>query len=193
MLLAAAFALTCALRAQPVDSLLLENLGPNVNSAYNDVCPVISPDGKTLYFDRTDDPTNVGRDDIWLSTRQKDGTWSPAKNIGPPLNTRDHNFVCSVSPDGNTLLLGNVYNPDGTMSPGLSMVNRTKSGWSKPQKMNVQNFYSYAPAANYYLANDGKTLLLAIERRDSYGDLDLYVSFLGDGNVWSEPQNQEKL
>lgn len=187
--LPALFLATVSLASSQPDSLLLENLGSNINSEYNDVGPVISPDGATLYFDRTDHPNNVGNDDIWYSTRAADGSWTPAVNMGAPLNTRDHNFVSTVTPDGNTLLLGNVYNANGSMGPGVSIVRRTRNGWGKPQKLNIINYYSRGLSANYYLGNDGKTLLMAIERDDTYGDLDLYVSFLRPNGDWSEPAN----
>jgi outer membrane protein OmpA-like peptidoglycan-associated protein len=178
-----------SLIAQLPDTVKLENLGGSVNSRFDEVGPIISPDGKTLYLDRTDHPDNVGKDDIWVSTLQRDGTWSVAKNIGVPLNNADHNFVSAVTPDGNTLLLGNVYNPDGTMGPGVSMVYRMQRGWSAPRKLDIRNYYSLGLSANYTLANDGKTLLMAVERNDSYGDLDLFVSFLQPEGDWSEPVN----
>jgi hypothetical protein len=54
----------------------------------------------------------------------KDGNFQPAKDIGPPVNTprsNANNFAISILPDGNSLLVGNVYHPDGRMSGGLSM------------------------------------------------------------------------
>src|ERR1043166_1883924 len=50
-----------------------ENLGPNINSAYSEVLPVIAPDGKRIYFTRKDHPQNFDasfapNDDIWYST-----------------------------------------------------------------------------------------------------------------------------
>ncbi len=175
--------------AQDRENVVLENLGTNVNSPYDEVGPVISPDGKTLYFDRPNHPENYGDDDIWFSTLQADGTWSRGKNIGPPLNNADNNFVCSVTPDGNTLLLGNVYNPDGTMGPGVSIVRRTRSGWGKPEALKIKDYYSISSTANYRLGNDGRTLLMAIQRNDSYGQMDLYVSFLQRDGEWSVPMN----
>lgn len=58
------------------DTVRAENLGPAVNSKYDDVLPVIAPDGRTLYFCRSNSPENVGgmRQDIWMSTVQDDGT-----------------------------------------------------------------------------------------------------------------------
>ncbi len=180
---------TASLCAQNSDSLRLENLGPSINSEYMDVGPVISPDGKTLYFDRTDHPENVGNDDIWFSTRKPDGSWSPAKNIGSPLNNYEHNYVCTVTPDGNTLLVGNVYLPNGMMGPGVSVVHRERNGWGRPEKLNVTNYYTHGLSANYYLANDGRTLLLALERNDGYGDMDIFVSFVQPNGTWSAPAN----
>lgn len=178
-----------SLTAQERDSVLLENLGPNINSAYDEVGPVISPDGKTLYFDRPNHPENFGDDDIWYSELQRDGSWAPSRNIGSPLNNADNNFVSSVTPDGNTLLLGNVYNRDGSMGPGVSIVRRTRNGWGTPQALKIKNYYSTSSTANYRLANDGKTLLMAIQRNDSYGEMDIYVSFLQPNNEWSAPLN----
>jgi len=83
----------------------LVNLGPNVNSRYVETHPVISPNGRTLYFARQGHPENVGgsRDpqDVWYSTlvSGKNKTWGLAKNLGTPINTPDDDvfFVTSAS------------------------------------------------------------------------------------------------
>ena len=67
------------------------SVGPFINTAYEETAPLISPDGKSLYFVRTGDPKNNGREDeadIWLSQLLPDGSWSRAVNAGAPLNTR---------------------------------------------------------------------------------------------------------
>jgi len=170
-----------------------ENLGDAINTIYDEVAPMISPDGKTLYFVRKFHPDNAGgnkdEDDIWYSTLGEDGKWTTAKNIGPPLNNQHNNFVQSITPDGNTLLLANVYNKDGTTAPGVSITYRTRDGWAFPEKQNIDDFYNMNPSANYFLSNDGQYLLMAIERKDSYGELDLYVSFRKGDNKWSKPLN----
>ena len=117
-----------------------ENLGPGVNSRWDERAPVIAPDGKILYFTRGNHPGNTGfgqydsEQDIWYSTLQEDCSWSEAVNIGPPLNTEYPNSVCSVTPDGNTLLLLGAYRTDGASEAGYSISVRTRSGWSIPQK-----------------------------------------------------------
>lgn len=170
-----------------------ENLGNGVNSPQTDYVPVISPDENTLYFVRTGSPENTGGQsdsgDIWYSTRGANGVWTTARNIGPPLNTTGTNYVCSVTPDGNTLLLGMTYAPDGTTYPGVSISHRTATGWSAPEPITIQDFHNRANYAEYFLCNDGRTLLLCVERDDTYGHKDMYVSFALGRNEWSKPIN----
>jgi len=170
-----------------------ESLGPAINTELDEIVPVISSDVKTLYFDRKYSPENVGgvedEDDIWFSRSDSNGNWLPAVNIGSPLNTRNNNFVQSITPDGNTLLLGNVYNKDGTLAPGASISNRTKDGWAFPEKQSIKNFKNNNKFVNFYLTNDNKFLIIAMETDSSYGGLDLYICFRTGENNWSEPKN----
>lgn len=184
-----------------------KNLGKSINSIYDELAPKISPDGRQLYFTRKFHPDNVGGfkdgDDIWVSKRISVGKkvnpdtgneeeiydWSPAENIGPPLNTPLNNFIQGITPDGNTLVLANIYNKDGTQAPGVSFSYKEKEGWSFPEKQIITDFYNLSVNANYYLSNDGRFLLMAIERKDSYGQLDLYVSFRKGDDRWSKPKN----
>lgn len=169
-----------------------EKLGPRINTEYHETKPVISPDGKTLFFARQNYPENFrGRkddQDIYVATIAGN-TFSPAKNIGEPLNDESSNGVVSVTPDGNTLLLMNRYGKKGPESEGVSISHRTKNGWSYPAPLEIQDFYNLNFYADYYLANNGRVLLMAIERKDGFGDQDLYVSFYAGGNKWTKPKN----
>ncbi|GMV52724.1 MAG: OmpA family protein [Chlorobi bacterium] len=177
--------------AQTDTTLLPINLGPNVNGPYDDILPVIEPDGKTLYFCRSHDPNNVGgaRQDIWYSELQADGTWGVAKNIGPPLNNRDNNYLCSITPDGNTVLLGDSYADPKMKHRSVAISHRTASGWSQPKSLQIENYFNNNRFGEFTLANDGKTLIMAIERPDSKGGKDLYISFRQTDSSWSEPKN----
>ncbi len=172
-----------------------EILGPGINSPYNEFGPIVSADGRTLYFSRRFHPKNVGgkrdMEDIWFSTWDKQAnTWSEAQNIGEPMNNDMYNFVSSVTPDGNTLLLGNVYNQDGSMSAGASITRRTENGWTFPEKLNIINERNINKKVNYALSNSGNILIISAERPGkTRGDRDLYVSFLQEDGRWSEPKN----
>jgi outer membrane protein OmpA-like peptidoglycan-associated protein len=169
-----------------------ENLGPMVNSEYHEVLPVIAPDGKTLYFVRKEHPDNVGsnhRDDIWFSRLQEDGSWGPAENIGAPLNDPGYNFVCTVMPDNNALLLGNKYYPDGSQDEGVSLTTRTSEGWGFPVNLDIKNINNIDEFSEYTVSPDGRVIIMSVLRADSIGGRDLYVSFLRENNAWTDPEN----
>jgi outer membrane protein OmpA-like peptidoglycan-associated protein len=170
-----------------------ENLGGNINSASSEFAPIISADGKFLYLCVQFDTANTGKhedQDIWYSTLNPDSSWSKRVNIGFPLNDETANGVSYVSPDNNTLLVDNQYDKYGhTIGEGFSISTRKINGWSIPEKMEIDNYYNKNRYYSVTYSPSGKTLIMSIERDDTFGDKDLYVSFKkGDGS-WSEPLN----
>lgn len=180
-------------------------LGNGVNSRYDELAPVLAPDGNTIFFCREGHPDNVGvqmlvdgasalRDDqdIWMSRRKPDGTWSEAQHIAAPFNSRTYDFPIGTSADGKTLYIGNTYARDGAVSPGVSKTRLTRGKWSFPEALRIQNFYNEASLVNYSLSADERTLILNLQRKDTVGRMDLYVSFLQPDDSWSEPMNLGK-
>jgi OOP family OmpA-OmpF porin len=183
--------------------IITEALDKNVNSEYSEMNPLLSPDGKVLYFSRKNHPENVGgvadKEDIWYSELGPDGKWQLAKNLGPQFNNDGPNFVNTISavtPDGKSaiMVLGNKY-IEGTkkMQAGVSISSNVGGEWSKPVGLNIINDYNYNEKANYFLSNARRTMIMSVERDDSFGDRDLYVSFMKDDSVWTEPLNLGKV
>jgi OmpA-OmpF porin, OOP family len=174
-----------------------EALDERVNSEYEEVSPVVSPDGKTLFFSRKNHPENIGgekdHEDIWYSELDESTEeWKQAKNAGRPLNNEGPNYINSISHvDSETYLalLGNEYKANGKMKDGLSYSLKSESGWSPPQALKIRNHYNLSDKSHYYLSSNKNTMLMSIERDDTYGDRDLYVSFLQEDGSWSEPIN----
>lgn len=174
------------------DSLEVEKLGTEVNSKFDELCPVISADGKTLYFTRDFHPGNQGKEknqDVWVARIRPDGSFSPAANIGSPINNHSDNALTSVTPDGQTVMLLNVYQPNGSMVKGISTSKKTTDGWAFPKKINIKDYYNRQNNAEYCLHASGKIMVLTVQRDDSYGDKDLYVCFKNSDGSWSKPRN----
>jgi outer membrane protein OmpA-like peptidoglycan-associated protein len=178
--------------------IIIEQLDEKVNSEYAELNPILSPDGKTLYFSRRNHPGNMGgvndKEDIWYSELGEDGKWKLAQNMGPQFNNEHPNFINSinsVTPDGRSavMLLGNKYLPKGKMLAGVSVSSNVGGRWTEPVPLNITNDYNFNEKANYFLTNNRKTLIMSVEREDSKGDRDLYVSFMKDDSVWTEPLN----
>lgn len=62
------------------------NLGPVINSKYNEDTPFVTEDGKTIYFSSMGH-YNMGGYDIFYSTKLDNGQWAKPINVGFPLNT----------------------------------------------------------------------------------------------------------
>lgn len=182
--------------------LLTDRLDENVNSEYNDYNAILSPDGQTLYFSRRNHPGNIAgvndKEDIWYSSLDKDGKWTLAKNMGPKFNNEYPNFVNainSVTPDGKAavMVLGNQYIDGGKkMLAGMSISNYVNGEWTTPKVVKIENDYNYNEKSHYFLSNTRRALLMSVERLDSYGDRDIYVSFNKNDSTWSEPLNLGK-
>ncbi len=184
--------------------IVIEALDKNVNSDYSELNPLLSPDGKVLYFSRQNHPENIGgindKEDIWYSELDSSGHWKLAQNMGPKFNNAGPNFVNTiqaVTPDGKSaiMVLGNKYEYKGKseenvkMSAGVSISSNVGGEWTKPVALNILNDYNFNEKANYFLTNNRQTLILSVEREDSEGDRDLYVSFMKDDSSWTEPVN----
>ncbi|MCF0207247.1 MAG: OmpA family protein [Bacteroidales bacterium] len=98
----------------------LKSLGPNING-YNswESQPSISADGKTLYFASIREE-NIGFDpenptsDIYYSTKDENGNWSKAKNLGPKINTPGNEKSPFIHSDSQTL----YFSSDGHLGIG---------------------------------------------------------------------------
>ncbi len=176
----------------PADSVFRpESLGIGVNSPYDDLKPVISPDGRTLFLSRKGSPDNIGGggEDIWVSELQDDGTWGQAVNIGGVLNNRGNNSVCSISPDGTTMLLLDSYSDPSTRLRSVAISRRTASGWSVPKALDIAEYSNDSKYSEFSLSNDGEALIMAIQRADTRGNRDLYVSLRRRDGSYAPPMN----
>ena len=76
-----------------------QNLGDNINTAFDEEGPYMHPDGKTLYFSSMGHKV-MGGYDFFKSTLRDDGTWSTPENMGYPLNTVGDDLFFFPSVDG---------------------------------------------------------------------------------------------
>ena len=173
--------------------IVKENLGAAINSKAQEVAPMISPDGRTIFFTRGKHAQNVGggeTQDVWFARWQGEG-WGEAQNMAAPINNADNNAIVSIAPDGKTLYLMNVYRPDGTMIFGLSKSMRTKVGWTTPVECKIEDIRNLDKKNNteFAISPKGNVLVMSVKREDTFGDRDLYVSFLKPDGTWTKPLN----
>jgi len=168
-----------------------------INTTAYENTPLISADGKTLYFSRNEHPENTGKDknsDIWFSKKDSDGNFSIAQSIGRPLNNDGNNFIVYLSPDEHTFILANQYNDKGEIkSQGLSISHLESNGWSMPKDIVVEDFKNLSKYVEYGFSSNRKVLISSIQNENSIGDNDLYVSFQIDEKTYSKPINMGSI
>lgn len=158
-----------------------EALSSQVNTGYNEFGPMPTKDGKRLYFSRQGFPKNIGGaddEDIWYSEfNEETQSWKESVNIGPPLNNESPNFITGIGRTADTLLLANVYRKNGKGTAGVSISVMNGGEWSFPVPVNIEADYNLARRATYDVSHDRKTMVISQHKADTYGNLDLYVTF----------------
>lgn len=173
---------------------IIENMGPEINSEWDDFAPVVTADESYLAFTTRRQDGNTNEDvfddmlfyeDVFFSTRSA-GKWQVAKNIGPPVNIIYHSSNLAISADGSQLYLyksqngGDIFlsekNPDGT--------------WSEPEPLN-DNINSTFSENSVSISPDGNTLYFSSDRPISADktDLDIYYSKKDKRGDWGVAKN----
>lgn len=156
-----------------------------INSAYHDAAPVISPDGKKLYFFVVDHPSNTygktGTQDIWMSTKDEKGVWSAPQHLASPFNQNKSNQVFQVLPDGTLLVRGGRSKDE----KGFSLV----SGSGSWNEMKIKDFEGMAKGRfnGATISSDLKHMILYFSEMANAVKSDLYISH-EQGGSWSRPE-----
>jgi outer membrane protein OmpA-like peptidoglycan-associated protein len=76
-----------------------QNLGPDINTAGDELAPFIHPDNQTVYY-TSDGLTGYGGSDLYLLRKNAAGEWGKPENLGYPINTIENEGSLAVSADG---------------------------------------------------------------------------------------------
>lgn len=77
------------------------NVGPTINTAFDEDSPFIAIDNKTLYFSSNCE-RSMGGFDVFVSVRDENEVWSPPINLGYPLNSTGDDLFYTTTIDGLT-------------------------------------------------------------------------------------------
>jgi len=164
------------------------NLGPVVNSEFDDRHPAISPNGLSLYI-TSNRPGGFGPEgtwNIWVSQRASlHDPWGPPRNLGPNINTPG-GFAPNFSPDGHWLFFAGGPLFGGSPSPGAIWISHREDtdddfAWEPAvdlgPEINDPRFGSNAPT----FFRDEETDITSIYftsslRPERPGDFHIYVS-----------------
>lgn len=75
------------------------NLGPSVNTPFDEDAPFMAIDNKTLYFS-SNGPMSMGDFDVFVTRRDEENNWSAPINLGYPLNSTGDDIYYTTTVDG---------------------------------------------------------------------------------------------
>lgn len=168
----------------------IENLGPGVNSEWNDYAPAINLEEDFLIFTSRRSEGNLNEnvsprdnrpyEDIFYSTK-KGENWSAAINIGEPVNTPFNDSNIALSPDGKSLY---------TYHDGDIFIAQMKSDgkWGEPLMM-PEPINSDSIESSISVTTDGKTVYFSSDREGGYGGFDIYSATKGPDGKWGNVRN----
>ncbi len=75
------------------------NAGPHINTPGDEEAPFLTNDGQALFFSSTGHP-GMGEQDLFVVWKDAAGQWTPAVNLGPPVNSAYREIGINISADG---------------------------------------------------------------------------------------------
>ena len=172
-------------------SATTENLGENINSAYDEYSAVVDATESMLIF-TSRRPTSTGGlldlddkyfEDIFVSQKEEDGTWGKPTGIGKRINSEGHEATIGLSADGQELY---IYRDD--FGDGNIYVCEFKgSSWGEPQLLN-QNINSPFRETHASVSADGQTLYYTSDKAGE-GGMDIFRSRRLPTGEWAVSEN----
>lgn len=179
-----------ALMSQDWDFSVAEKISVNVNTECDEVLPLMSPDGKWLYFTRALCNENKGGrftgTDIWISRFDPTiNEWGRANNDAT-LNDRGNSAAIGTSTAGDILYM---LKTTSTRRPdGIYAASKVNDSWGKPRLLPVAGLEpdEYLGA---FVSPDQTVMIISMNGPDSRGREDLYISLKNEKGEWTKPKN----
>lgn len=173
----------------------LMNLGPGVNSEWDEYLAAITADDGELVFTvkRPRDQGTVcafclNEEDLYASRKGGSGIWQPREALGSPVKTGYNEGAQCLSPDGKYLLYTMCDADFGMGSCDLYWAKRIGDRWSRPRNFGAP-VNSQAWESQPTMAADGMTIYFASSRPGGFGGMDIWKTTMTAEGEFSIPEN----
>jgi tetratricopeptide (TPR) repeat protein len=173
---------------------VVRNMGPNINSKFPDYVPLIIADESALYFtskregssNNQKNGDNYYFEDVFVS-KQVDGKWQPAENVGEPINSATNDACVALSADGQKMI---VYRTAENVETGdlYQTVLGLNNKWEPLQLLGPEINSEFTESSASF-SNDSTEIFFSSNRPGGFGGKDIYrIRRLPNGK-WSLPFN----
>ncbi len=170
------------------------NPGSAINSEHAEYSPALTADEQTLIFTRKKPRTKPSGmyasshyEDFYVSY-YREGAWTPARNLGPPLNTPGNEGAQTITADGRHLYFAACNRPDGVGRCDIYYARREGDRWSTPvnpgRPLNSVDWDSQPS-----ISSDGNTIYFTSSREGSMGPMDIWKAEKNADGSWDVPEN----
>jgi outer membrane protein OmpA-like peptidoglycan-associated protein/tetratricopeptide (TPR) repeat protein len=152
----------------------LEDLGEGVNTQGGwEAQPSVTPDGKTLYFATARETSIDYSIDIYVSTKQEDGTWGQAVPVAGGINTSANEKSPFIHADSKTL----YFSSNGGFGAGGYDIFYTRQDsnntWQEPKNIGFP-INSSQDEHGLIVSMDGNFAYFSTNRLEGEGGYDIY-------------------
>jgi OmpA-OmpF porin, OOP family len=166
-------------------------LSDTVNSYVLQYFPVLTADQQELIFTRRLGPGGNDDEDLVVSKKISNGSWSMPSSISPNINSELNEGTCAISADGRKLIFTSCVGREGFGSCDLFESTKIGEVWSQPKNLGI-NVNSAEWESQPSLSADGRTLYFVSDRRGGLGRRDIWVSTLNEKGQWTKAKNAGK-
>lgn len=178
-----------ALANKPISTQLeAKPLSDSVNAFKMQYFPVLTANEQRLIFTRRMGVTDQYDEDLVISTRRADGTWSKPVSLSDQINSEYNEGTCTISADGRKLIFTSCMGRKGYGNCDLFVSEKVGDRWSIPVNLGAE-VNSAAWESQPSLSADGRTLYFVSDRKGGVGNRDLYSSSLQDDGTWTKAKN----
>lgn len=171
------------------------NLGPSINSIYNEYWPSLTLDESKIIFTvmlpkdltKEADMNNV-QEDFFISTKNDSGYWNPRESAGSPPNTEKNEGAQSFSADGRYLYFTACDRMEGFGKCDIYYSVFTSNRWGNAINLGSAVNTSHSDK-HPSISSDGKTLYFVSDRPGGYGGLDIWYAEKDESNAWKMAKN----
>lgn len=184
----------------------VENLGQNVNSAFDDYAPAVSANGTLFFTSRRLNPKRLNYGDDVYRVNHIGNDWEKPQYLSDLVNTPESQGAICITPDEKQLYFAQCSEPDCYGSCDIYVADWNEKGteWSKAKNLDNpegKDLRKKRPADDFSRINtsyweaqpsispDGKSLYFASDRPGGYGGTDLWVSRKDENGKWGKPMD----
>ena len=173
------------------------NIGPNINSEYDEYLPAVVADESEIIFtvmrprDQNTQCAFCQMEEDFYASKKENGEWQKRYKLDYPINTGYNEGAQCISPDGKYLFY-TICNTDfGNGSCDLYWSKRIGNRWSRPRNFDAPvctKFWESQPS----IAPDGKTIYFASNRPGGFGKMDIWKTIMTEEGLFTVPENLGK-